>query len=101
MMKIRYSKRRLDTLILLAVLGTPGFMMAATAGAAESFFSKPNFADLQDGDITLASAEHGGADIHMSLVSPSTCCVNSQSQQVVTGTGEALPGVYFSLRLPW
>jgi len=101
MMKSRYTKHRVDPLILLALLVTLGVMMTSTVSAAESFLSKPNLTDLQDGDIILARAEHSGAGIHMSFMSPSELCGNSESAHVVTSETGALPDVYLSLRLSW
>jgi hypothetical protein len=101
MMKNRYPKRRHDPLILLAVLVTLGVMMTATVSAEESFLSKPNFTDLQDGDVILARAEHGGAGIHMSFMSPSALKGNSQSSHALTSQAFSMPDVYLSLRLPW
>jgi len=102
MMKSRHTKHRLDPLVLLALLVTLGVMMTSTVGAAElSIFSKPSLDDLQDGDITLARAEHGGAGIHMSFMSPSELCRNSDPDAVVTGDYGTLPDIYLSLRLSW
>ena len=101
MMKSRYPKCRHDPLILLAVLVTLGVMMTTTVSADESFISNPNFTDLQDGDVTLARAEHGGAGIHMSFMSPSALNGNSQSSYVLTSQALSMPDVYLSLRLPW
>jgi len=99
MMESRNTNHRPD--MPLVMLVTLGVMMTATAGADESFLSKPNFADLQDGDVTLARAEHSGAGIHMSLMSPSELYGNSQSNQVALSQNGTLPNVYLSLRLPW
>jgi hypothetical protein len=99
MMKSRNTNRKPD--MLLALLVTLGVMMTSTAGAAESFLSKPNFADLQDGDVTLARAEHGGAGLHMSFISPSALLGNNQSSQAAISQNGTLPNVYLSLRLPW
>jgi hypothetical protein len=86
---------------LLALLVTLGVMLTATAGASESFLSKPNFADLQDGDVTLASSGRRGAGIHMSFMSPSLLGGGNQSSHVVASSAGTLPNVYLSLRLPW
>jgi hypothetical protein len=102
MMKSRYPKRRPDPLMLLAVLVTLGVMMTSTVGAAESFFRNPSFTDLQDGDITLAGAEHGSASIHMSFMPPSALNMNRDpSYLVLTDFTWSMPDVYLSLRLPW
>jgi hypothetical protein len=102
MMKSWFTKRRQVPRMLLAVLVTPGVMMTATVVSAdESFLSRPNFTDLQDGDVTLAKAERGGAGIHMSLMSPSVLNGNSQSSYVFTSQSLTMPDVYLSLRLPW
>ena len=101
MMKNRYPKRRHDPLILLAVLVTLGVMMTATVSAEETFLSKPNFTDLQDGDVILARAEHGGAGIHMSFMSPSGLNGSSQASYMLTSQDFSMPDVYLSLRLPW
>ena len=100
-MKNRYTKRRPDPLMLLALLVTLGVMMTATVSADEPFLSKPNFTDLQDGDVTLARAEHGGAGLHMSFMSPSVLNVNRDSSYVLTSFTGTMPDVYLSLRLPW
>jgi hypothetical protein len=76
-------------------------MLASTAAASGSFLAKPNFADLQDGDVTLASSERSGAGVHMSFMSPSLLGQTSQSSHVVTSSSGTLPNVYLSLRLPW
>ena len=99
MMKGRNTNHNPD--MRLVMLVTLGVMMTATAGAAESFLSKPNFADLQDGDVTLARAKHSGAGIHMSFMSPSVLHGYSQSNQAASGQNGTLPNVYLSLRLPW
>lgn len=99
MMKSRNTNRKPGTL-LPALLLASGMMMTATPGAAESFLSKPNFEDLQDGDVTLARAEHGGAGLHMSFMPPSALHGNNESNQVISQNG-SLPNVYLSLRLPW
>jgi hypothetical protein len=101
MMKSKHSRRRLDPLILLAVLVTLGVMLTSTAGAADSFLRKPSFTDLEDGDITLTGEERGRAAIHLSFMSPSALYGSSQSSFPVTGSTTTLPDVYFSLRLPW
>jgi len=101
MMKSRFTRRRLDPLMLLAVLVTLGVMVTSTAGAADSFLRKPSFTDLEDGDITLTGEERGRAGIHMSFMSPSALYGNSQSGYLVTGSAVTLPDIYFSLRLPW
>ena len=101
MMKSRYTKHRLDPLILLAVLVTLGVVLTATVSAEETFLSKPNFDDLQDGDVTLARAGRGGAGIHMSFMLPSALNGNSQSSAVLTSQALSVPDVYLSLRLPW
>jgi hypothetical protein len=86
---------------LLALLVTLGVMLHSTAAASESFLTNPNFADLKDGDVTLATSQRSGAGIHMSFISPSSLGGNSQPDHVVTGSTGALPNVYLSLRLPW
>lgn len=101
MMKSRNRKHRLDPLTLLALLLALGVMTTSTVSAAESFLSKPELSDLQDGDITLAGAEHGGAGLHMSFMSPSELYSNSESDYVVTSDTGVLPDVYLSLRLSW
>jgi hypothetical protein len=101
MMKNRNSRHRPDPLMLLAILVMLGAMMTSTASAGESFLSKPSFTDLEDGDITLAGAEQGGAAIHMSFMSPSVLHGNNPSDQVVINQSGTLPDVYLSLRLPW
>jgi hypothetical protein len=100
-MESKYTKRKLDPLMLLAVLVMLGVMMTSTVSADESFISKPNFTDLQDGDITLARSERGGAGIHMSLISPSGLNGNSQSGYILTSDALLKPDIYLSLRLPW
>jgi len=100
MMKSRNTNRKPGPL-LLALLLTSCVMMTATLSAAESFLSNPNFEDLQDGDVTLARAEHGGAGIHMSFMSPSALHGSSQSSQAAPTQNDTLPNVYLSLRLPW
>jgi hypothetical protein len=100
-MKSKNTKRWIDPLMLLAVLVTLGVMMTATVSADESFISNPNINDLQDGDVTLAKSEHGGAGIHMSIMSPSALNVNSDSSYVLTSVNGSMPDVYLSLRLPW
>ncbi|MGD8619974.1 MAG: hypothetical protein PVH54_12415 [Gammaproteobacteria bacterium] len=101
MMKSRFTKRRYDPLMLLGLLVTLGVVMASTTSAAEPFLSKPNLGDLQDGDITLARAQHGGAGIHMSFTSPPILCGDCETGQVVTSDALTLPDVYLSLRLHW
>ena len=86
---------------LLALLVTLGVMLTSTAAASGAFLSKPNFADLQDGDVTLASSQRSGAGVHMSFTSPSFPGRTSQSSHVVTSSSLTLPNVYLSLRLPW
>jgi len=101
-MKSRHTKHGFDPLILLALLVSLGVMMTSTVGAAESsFLSKPNLGDLEDGDITLARAGHGGAGIHMSFMSPSELCRNTETDYRVTGDYGTLPDIYLSLRLSW
>jgi hypothetical protein len=87
--------------MLLGLLVTLGVVMASTTSAAEPFLSKPNLGDLQDGDITLARAQHGGAGIHMSFTSPPILCGDCETGQVVTSDALTLPDVYLSLRLHW
>ena len=99
MMKSRSTNRKPGPL-LLALLLTSGMMVATTPSAAESFLSKPNFEDLQDGDVTLARAKHGGAGLHMSFMPPSALYGNNQSNPVISQNG-SMPNVYLSLRLPW
>ncbi len=99
MMKSKQKKRKPHT--LLALLVTTGVMLTSTAGASGSFLSKPNFADLQDGDVTLASSGRNGAGIHMSVTSPSLSGGSSQPSDAVTSSAVMLPNVYLSLRLPW
>jgi len=101
MMKSRNRKPGLDPLILLALLVALGVMTTSTISAAEAFLSKPKLTDLEDGDITLAGAERGGAGLHMSFMSPSELYSNRESDYVVTGDTGALPDVYLSLRLSW
>jgi YNFM family putative membrane transporter len=96
-----YSLLLLALIALLALLVTLGVMLTSTAGASGSFLSKPNLADLQDGDVTLASSERSGAGIHMSLMSPSLLGGSNQSSHVVTSSAGTLPNIYLSLRLPW
>jgi hypothetical protein len=100
-MKSENTKRRLDPLMLLAVMVITGVMMTSPVSAAESFLSKPNFTDLQDGDIILAGTKHGSPGIHMSFLSPSELYANSHSGHVVMGFTGTMPDVYLSLRLPW
>jgi hypothetical protein len=97
-MKNKYTNRKLEPLILLVMLGVT---MTATVSADESFLSKPNFTDLEDGDITLARSERGGAGIHISLMSPSGLNGNSQTGYVLTSNALLKPDVYLSLRFPW
>ena len=99
MMKSKHTNRKPDMLLTLFL--TLGITLASAAGASESFLSKPNFADLQDGDVTLASSERSGAGVHMSFMSPSLLGRNSQPSHVVTSSAGTLPDVYLSLRLPW
>jgi hypothetical protein len=99
MMKSKHTNHKPDA--LLALLVTLGVMLTSTAGASGSFLSKPNLADLQDGDVTLASSERSGAGIHMSLMSPSLLGGSNQSSHVVTSSASTLPNIYLSLRLPW
>ena len=98
-MKSKHTNHKPDT--LLRVLVTLGVLLAATAGASESFLSKPNFADLQDGDVTLASSVRSGAGVHMSFMSPSLLGGGSQSSHVVSSSAATLPNIYLTLRLPW
>jgi hypothetical protein len=101
MMKSRYATRRLDPYMLLPALVIQGVMMTSAVGADESFFRKPSFKDLQDGEITLAGAEHGRAGIHMSFLPLSELDGNSDSVPVVTDIPGIMPDVYLSLRVPW
>jgi hypothetical protein len=98
-MKSKHTNRRPGT--LLAALVTLGVMLTTTAGASESFFSKPNFTDLQDGEVTLASSTRSGAGVHMSFMSPSQLVGNGQSSHVISSSAGTLPNVYLSLRVPW
>jgi hypothetical protein len=98
-MKSKHTSHKAET--LLAALLTLGLMLTTTAGASESFFSKPNFADLQDGEVTLASSARSGAGVHMSFMSPSLLRGNGQSVHVVSSSAGTLPNIYLSLRLPW
>jgi hypothetical protein len=99
MMRSEHTNRKPDT--LLALLVTLGIMLTSTAAASELVFSKPDFADLQDGDVTLARSDRSGAGVHMSFMSPSLLGGSSQSSHVVSSSAGTLPNVYLSLRLPW
>ncbi|HYQ73081.1 MAG TPA: hypothetical protein VET88_14270 [Gammaproteobacteria bacterium] len=101
-MKGKHTKGRLDPLMLLALFVTLAVMMTSTVSAAEeSFISNPSFADLEDGDITLAGAERNGAGIHMSFMSPSMLNGNNRAEYVPASQNGLMPDVYLSLRLPW
>jgi hypothetical protein len=86
---------------LRALLVTLGVMLTSTAAASGSFLSKPSFADLQDGDVTLASSQRSGAGFHMSFMPPSLPGQAGHPSHAVTSSTVTLPDVYLSLRLPW
>jgi len=101
MKKGRHTRHKLDPLMLLAVMVTVGVMITSTASAEEPSTGKPGLADLQDGDITLVTAKHGGAAIHMSFLPPSVVYGNNESDQVLAIDTLALPDLYLSVRLSW
>ena len=98
-MKSKHTNHK--TCTLQALLVTLGVMLTSTAAASGSFLAEPNFADLQDGDVTLASSERSGAGVHMSFMSPSLPVRDSQPSYGVTSSVDTLPNVYLTLRLPW
>lgn len=100
-MKSKYTRPKIDPLMLLALLVTLGVVMTSTVSAAEKFPGKTNVSILEDGEITLARAEHGRAGIHMSFMSPSGLNGDKQSSHLLASELLSMPDVYFSVRLPW
>lgn len=97
MMKGRHIRHRRGPLMLLAL----GVMITSTANADESFLMKPNITDLEDGDITLARAKHGGTGVYMSFMLPTQMDENSQTDFTATEYTGLVPDVFLSLRMSW
>jgi len=97
----RHTHPKADPLILQFSLLTLGALLTFTSSAGDSFLSKPNLADLEDGDVVLAGAEHNGTAVHMSLMSPSLADTADPAGTAAAFSTDSMPDVYLSLRVSW
>ena len=101
MLKARFQMRKPAALMLSALVVLISLLASTGAAAAETFFSKPSFDDLMDGDVTVARMGQRGPAVHMSVISPANV---HPDEPVVAGAVRQTavkPEVYLTISLPW
>jgi hypothetical protein len=100
-MKTRFSCRKPDTLILLALFVSLGMFLSTNARAAESLFDMGSLSKLLHGDMDMKLVpvgKHGG--VRMTLKSPSqedrALYVNQADNGVKIDRG-----IRLSVKVPW
>lgn len=101
MFRNKHTHRKLDPLMLLAILVSLAVLLTSVADAAEPFYYKLSLADLQDQEIQLTPSGRHGAGLHMSYQSNpyiyEPVKYNRTSVQQVASS----PTFFLSLRVPW
>ena len=101
MFRDKHTHRKLDPLLLLAILVSLAVLMTSAVDAAEPFYKKLSLADIQDQEVQLTPVGKHGAGFHMSYQSnpykyePVTSS-RTHVQQVVSS-----PTFFLSVRVPW
>ncbi|MGB5305894.1 MAG: hypothetical protein WBO57_06605 [Gammaproteobacteria bacterium] len=102
MKKGKQTLRKPDPLLLLTVLVALGVLFTTGVGAGERFsLTSLDFADMLDGDVTMARIGASGAGLHLSVESePGMEHVHPVSQ--ISGREQnKTASVFLSVRMPW
>ena len=101
MFRDKHTHRKLDPLLLLAILVSLAVLMTSAVDAAEPFYKTLSLADIQDQEVQLTPVGKHGAGFHMSyqtnpyIYEPVTSS-RTNLQQVA-----ASPTFFLSVRVPW
>jgi len=101
MFRDKHTPRKLDPLLLLAILVSLAVLMTSAVDAAEPFYKTLSLADIQAQEIQLTPVGKHGAGFHMSyqtnpyIYEPVTSS-RTNLQQVA-----ASPTFFLSVRVPW
>jgi len=101
MLKVKFQIRKPVSLMLPAMVMVFSALVSTSATAAETFFSKPSFDDLMDGDVAVARMGQRGPAVHMSFISPTDVRHGQAINASAVRQTAAMPEVYLSIRLPW
>jgi len=102
MKKGKQILRKADPLMLLTALVAAGVLFTTVVDAGEGFrLGSLDFADILDGDVTMAQVGRSGAGLHLSVESASGKQQLLPASRMSAREQMNMPGVFLSVRAPW
>jgi len=101
MFRDKHSHRKLDPLMLLAILVSLAVLMTSAVDAAEPFYNTLSLADIQDQEVQLTPVGRHGAGVHMSYQSNPYMYEPAKSNRTNLQPVTSSPTFFLSVRVPW
>jgi hypothetical protein len=101
MFRDKHTHRKLDPLMLLAILVSLAVLMTSVADAAEPFYNTLSLADIQDQEVQLAPVGRHGAGVHMSYQTNPYMYEPPTSRPSNVQQTSSSPTFFLSVRVPW